>query len=281
MAQWSLRTKLVAVLATALLPVVVLSGVDAYRDATAKKARHVESVLASAEIAASGHRQLLEGSRRLLISACSDDAVSASAVPTPVPEDVERCDAYLTRVAQNFPTDYSALLVTDAAGQVRCASLSSAIDKNLGDRQVFKAVRDTKKLSIGLDHRQPRHAQFHHSARAPGHGRRPVSRHVRPRPFDKGVRSRLGVVRECRAGRQHRHSLGRTERDDPCASHCQPALQGDLGCRAGLYRLRPERPAIRIPHPAAGRERPLHRCRRADPGWAGSSCCSKTGAASR
>jgi two-component sensor histidine kinase len=149
MARWSLRTKLVAVLAVTFLPIIALSGVDAHRDAVAKKARHVESVLASAEIASSGHRQLLEGSRRLLMSACSGDAVQASTVPIPVPADVERCDAYFARVIQNFPTEYSALLVTDSAGQVRCSSAASATDRNLGDRQIFKAVRDTKKPSIG------------------------------------------------------------------------------------------------------------------------------------
>ena len=53
------------------------------------------------------------------------------------------------RVTRNFTTDYSVLLVTDASGQVRCASLPSANDTSLGDRQVFKTVRDTRKLSIG------------------------------------------------------------------------------------------------------------------------------------
>ena len=149
MAQWSLRGKLAAVLAVTFLPVIVLSGLDAHRDAAARKARHVESVLASAEIASSQYRQLLEGSRRLLMSACGDEAVSASAVPAPAPADVQRCDDYLARVTRNFTTDYSALLVTDASGQVRCASLPTASDTNLGDRQIFKTVRDTRKLSIG------------------------------------------------------------------------------------------------------------------------------------
>lgn len=149
MAQWSLRTKLVAVLAVTFLPVIVLSGAYAYRDAASRKAGHVERVLAAAEAMSSSHRQLLEGSRRLLMSVCAEDSVRASAVPTATRADVERCDAYLGRVTQNFPTEYSAMLVTDAAGEVRCASAPSAIDKNLGDRQIFKAVRDTRKFSIG------------------------------------------------------------------------------------------------------------------------------------
>ncbi len=149
MAQWSLRTKLVAVLAVTFLPVVMLSGASAYRDAAGRKLRHVESILAAAEIASSGHRQLLEGSRRLLVSACSENSVSASVGPMPAFADVERCDAYFAGVTRSFPTEYSALLVTDATGQVRCASVPSAIDKSLADRQIFKAVRQTRQFSIG------------------------------------------------------------------------------------------------------------------------------------
>ena len=94
MAQWSLRGKLAAILAVTFLPIIVLSGIDALRDAAARKTRHVERELASAEIASSQYRQLLEGSRRLLMSACGDEAVSASAVPEPAPADVQRCDDY-------------------------------------------------------------------------------------------------------------------------------------------------------------------------------------------
>jgi two-component sensor histidine kinase len=149
MAQWSLRTKLVAVLAVTFLPVIALSGVDAYRDAAATKARQVESVLGSAEASSSRHRELLEGSRRLLMSACGEESVPASAGPEPAPAAIERCDGYLARVVQSFPSDYSALLVTDSAGQVRCANSPAAINKSLGDRPVFKAVRETKKFAIG------------------------------------------------------------------------------------------------------------------------------------
>jgi two-component sensor histidine kinase len=55
----------------------------------------------------------------------------------------------LGRLLQKFPTEYSAALVTDAAGEVRCASAPSAIDKTLADRQIFKTVRDTKNFAIG------------------------------------------------------------------------------------------------------------------------------------
>ncbi len=149
MAQWSLRTKLVAVVAVAFLPVLGLSGLWAYQDVAAHRARKAEAVVAAAERSAAGHRQLLEGSRRLLMSACTEESVQKSTDPTATPDERDRCDAYLARLVQNFPADYSTALVTDVGGEVRCASAPSAIDKNLADRQIFKTVRDKKVFSIG------------------------------------------------------------------------------------------------------------------------------------
>ncbi len=50
---------------------------------------------------------------------------------------------------QKFPAEYSAAVVTDAGGEVHCASAPSAVDKSLGDRQIFKSVRDRNEFSIG------------------------------------------------------------------------------------------------------------------------------------
>ena len=149
MARWSLRTKLVAVVAVAFLPVLGLSALFAAKEAAGNRARRAEAIIAAAELSASGHRQLIEGSRRLLISACAEDAVQKSADPAAAPADIERCEGYLGGLMKKFPTEYSAVLVTDAGGEVRCASAPSAIDKTLADRQIFKAVRDTKDFAIG------------------------------------------------------------------------------------------------------------------------------------
>jgi two-component sensor histidine kinase len=149
MAQWSLRTNLVAVVAVAFLPVLGLSGLSAYQDSLAARTRRTERVVAAAEVAASGQRQLLEGSRRLLISACAEDAVQTSARSSATPSEVERCEGYFGRLMRKFPTEYSTALVTDAGGEVRCASAPAAVDKSLADRQVFKTVRDTKNFTVG------------------------------------------------------------------------------------------------------------------------------------
>ncbi len=149
MAQRSLRTNLVAVVAVAFLPVLGLSGLWAYQDIAAKRAHKAEAIVAAAELSASGHRRLLEGSRRLLVSACTEDAVQKSTDPTATPAELDRCESYLVRLVQKFPAEYSSILVTDAGGEVRCASAPSAVEKNLGDRQIFKTVRDKKDFSIG------------------------------------------------------------------------------------------------------------------------------------
>jgi two-component sensor histidine kinase len=149
MARWSLRTHLVAVVAVAFVPVLGLSGLWAYQDVAASRARRTQEIVAAAELSSSGHRQLLEGSRRLLMSACSEDAVQRSTDPEAAPADIGRCEAYLGRVLQKFPAEYSAVLVTDAGGEVRCASAPSAVDRNLGDRQIFKSVREKRDFSIG------------------------------------------------------------------------------------------------------------------------------------
>src|SRR5215467_2661485 len=122
MARWSLRTKLVAVAALALLPILLLSGWRAYIDSRAAQARRAEAATAVAERAAARYRELLEGSRRLLVAACDDDVVRAVVAADVAPAAFDRCESYLARLLGRFSGDYSALLVTDDRGTARCAS---------------------------------------------------------------------------------------------------------------------------------------------------------------
>lgn len=150
MAEWSLRTKLVAVMGLASLPMLGLSGWLVDDHAVTARAARVQSAVAQAETAVSGHREFFEGSRRLLLSACADDTVrKAAAATAPTPDETDRCETYLGRLLQKFPAEYSAAVVTDASGVVRCSSAPSAIDKKLDDRQIFKSVRDTRAYTIG------------------------------------------------------------------------------------------------------------------------------------
>jgi len=149
MARWSLRTKLVAVAALALLPILLLSGWRAYVDSRAAQARRAEAATDVADQAAARYRELLEGSRRLLVAACDDDAVRAAVVAEPASADLDRCDSYLARVLQRFPGDYSALLVTDDRGTARCASTPRARGMTFSDQELFKAVQRSHAFGVG------------------------------------------------------------------------------------------------------------------------------------
>jgi len=92
MPHWSLRTKLVMVAVLALLPVLFLSGWRAWHDSRQTQVRRADAASAVAEGAASRHRELVEGSRRLLIAACTDDAVRAALESAATAADVERCE---------------------------------------------------------------------------------------------------------------------------------------------------------------------------------------------
>ncbi|CAN5500496.1 sensor histidine kinase PhyK [soil metagenome] len=151
MARWSLRTKLVAVAALALLPVVAISGWRAYDDARQARTRHTEAASAISEFAASRYRELMEGSRRLLIAACSDGAVQAALEPDAAPAELERCETYLSQLLRKFPADYSAALVVNDQGIARCGNLPAARGMNFSDREVFRVVRQTRAPAVGAN----------------------------------------------------------------------------------------------------------------------------------
>ncbi len=95
------------------------------------------------------HRELIEGSRRLLAAVCSDDAVRLSANPDATPADINRCEAYLGEVLRKFPNEYSAAFVTDAQGVARCSNVPTAVGTGFGDREIFRLVRESKKFVLG------------------------------------------------------------------------------------------------------------------------------------
>ncbi len=149
MARWSLRTKLLAATAIALLPVLVLACWRTYADVRAAKGRQADAVAAAAELAVSRHRELIEGSHRLLLAACANDAVRKSAESTATAADIDECETYLTSLVKQFPAEYSAAIVTDAGGVARCASVRAVVGTSFADRDVFNLVRDTLGFSIG------------------------------------------------------------------------------------------------------------------------------------
>ena len=149
MTGWSLRTKLVAVAAATLLPVLGIAAWQAHGDMQDARGHRAASLASTVEIAVSRHRTLIEASRRLLLGFCSTEVVERAAEPTAMPADLERCESFLGRVLGSFPGEYSAAVVTDDVGVARCSSTPSAVGVSLADREIFRLVRDTGKLSIG------------------------------------------------------------------------------------------------------------------------------------
>jgi two-component sensor histidine kinase len=149
LARWSLRSRLVAVVTIALLPVLALAAWHAVDEQRTTEQRRGEAMVAAAELVASRHRELIEGSRRLLIGVCAADAVRLSANPDATPADINRCEAYLGQVVQMFPNEYSSALVTDSQGVVRCSNVPTAVGIGFADREIFRLVRETRKFAIG------------------------------------------------------------------------------------------------------------------------------------
>lgn len=151
MARWSLRTKLVAVTALALLPVAAISGWRAYDDARLAQALHAEDASTVADLAAGRYHELMEGSRRLLIAACEGDAVKRALEPASTVADAQHCDGYLAQVLQKFPSDYSAAIVVDPLGIGRCGSMPAARGMNFSDRELFRLVKTSLAPAIGAN----------------------------------------------------------------------------------------------------------------------------------
>ncbi|OFW98422.1 MAG: hypothetical protein A3D94_04170 [Alphaproteobacteria bacterium RIFCSPHIGHO2_12_FULL_66_14] len=148
-ARRSLRTKLVLFVAAALLPVLGLAAWEADSDLRKAEEQRTEAVAAAAELAVARYRVLIEGTRRLLVAACSEDAVWKSAGPEATQSDITSCEIYLARVLKAFPTEYSSALVTDNKGVARCSSAVTAVGMGFSDREIFQQVRQAKEFSLG------------------------------------------------------------------------------------------------------------------------------------
>jgi two-component sensor histidine kinase len=149
LARWSLRTRLVALVTVALLPVLALAAWHSAREQRAAELQRGDSVTAAADRVVTRHRELIEASRRLLVAMCAEDTVSLSANPDATAADINRCETYLNRVLQTFPSEYSTAMVTDAEGVARCSSVPTAVGMTFSDRDIFRLVRETRKFAIG------------------------------------------------------------------------------------------------------------------------------------
>lgn len=149
MARWSLRSKLVTLVALALLPVLGLAAWQASLQEESVVSQRAAALHSVSELAVARYASLFEASRRLLTAACADESVEQSASTEPSSAAVGRCGGYLAKLLASYPGQYSSALVTDEQGIARCASDPKAIGMSFADRDVFEKVRPAKGLVIG------------------------------------------------------------------------------------------------------------------------------------
>jgi two-component sensor histidine kinase len=149
LARRSLRTKLIVALSLALLPLLAFSGWYSVVEQHHADQRREQAMATAAELAAARYSERIEGSRQLLAAVCQEEAVLQSGTGEAPPSNVNRCEAYLARVLESFPKEYSSAIVTDEQGVARCANVQTAIGVSFADRQIFRLVRDTRAFSVG------------------------------------------------------------------------------------------------------------------------------------
>jgi two-component sensor histidine kinase len=149
MPQWSLRTKLVAAVVVAVIPVVGLAAWGTYGDIVAARESRSQAVSIAIEEAVARHRELIEGSRRLVTAACASDEARKAVDSAASPADLQACGNYLSNVLQKYAAQYSGMTVTDASGVARCSTSPGEVGTSFADRQVFRLVHDNEGVSIG------------------------------------------------------------------------------------------------------------------------------------
>ncbi|HZP99692.1 MAG TPA: sensor histidine kinase [Reyranella sp.] len=149
MPRWSLRTKLVVAAALGLLPILAIATWHGYHHRADAADQRRQGLAAAADVAVARQRELIEGSRRLLVGLCGEEAVLRSTDPAATSSDIQRCEGRLAAVVAGFPGEYSAIVVTDDQGIVRCSSSATAIGVSLVDRDIFQQVRRRAGMSVG------------------------------------------------------------------------------------------------------------------------------------
>ena len=149
MVRWSLRSKLVTLVALALLPVLGLAAWQSKLQEESVISQRVAALGSVSDVAVARYASLFEASRRLLTAACADDSVEQSASAEPSSATAGRCGGYLSKLLAAYPGQYSTALVTDDQGVARCASDAKALGMSFADRDVFQRAQPAKGLIVG------------------------------------------------------------------------------------------------------------------------------------
>ena len=147
MARWSLRSKLVTLVALALLPVLGLAAWQAEKEEAAGVARLGAELGAVADLSVARYGGLFEASQRMLSAACADESVQGAAAGEP--SAVGRCESYLSKLLAAYPDQYSTAFVTDGQGIGRCATAPAGLGMSFADRDFFQKVRSSTRIVVG------------------------------------------------------------------------------------------------------------------------------------
>ena len=148
LARWSLRTRLLAAVILALVPVFGLSAWTALDTQRRTETIRNDELAIATDLAAARQREMIGSAHRLLTAACASNGALVGAGEAGSPA-AARCDAYLGELQRAFPDDYPSIVVTDAAGAVRCSSVPGTIGMSLADRQIFQLVRERRTFVVG------------------------------------------------------------------------------------------------------------------------------------
>lgn len=149
MVRWSLRSKLVTLVALALLPVLGLAAWQAKLQEESLVSQRAAALGSVSDLAVARYASLFEASRRLLTAACADESVEQSASAEPSSATAGRCGGYLSKLLAAYPGQYSSALVTDDQGVARCASDAKALGMSFADRDVFQRAQAANGLIVG------------------------------------------------------------------------------------------------------------------------------------
>jgi len=146
-ARWSLRSKLVTLVALALLPVLGLAAWQAEKEEAAGVASLSAALGAVADLSVARYGGLFEASQRMLSAACADESVEGAAAGEP--SAVGRCESYLSKLLAAYPDQYSTAIVTDGQGIGRCSTAPAGLGMTFADRDFFQKVRSSTKIVVG------------------------------------------------------------------------------------------------------------------------------------
>jgi two-component sensor histidine kinase len=135
----SLRFRLSVLVAAAVAPSLALIGVNSYAWKDFLEADAGGDAVASARLVSAELSELLEGSRRLMITLMKHPGV---------PEREDDCSAYFKSVISDL-TIYREAAFIDRAGKFHCSTIPIPANLDISDRVYFRGPLETGKLTVG------------------------------------------------------------------------------------------------------------------------------------